>query len=203
MAFSEASHTVWDNTVEVSGQWEDIVSNSRWVSSSMPYLTPDAARPDAWGAEAAAQGREGTQRIIRAEEVPAPPDVAPLLGLREGETVAVRRRIMYLDDRPNELTDTYYPVGIARGTRLAGTAKIPGGAIRLLAELGYVGARVREDVVARMPSPEERALLQTAQDEPVLHLTRVTADSQDRPFQIDMMTMPAHRQRLRYELTIG
>ncbi|MEU2873878.1 UTRA domain-containing protein [Streptomyces olivoreticuli] len=179
------------------------MSNSRWISSSMPYLTPNADRPDVWGAEAAAQGRKGTQRVIRAEEVSAPSDVAPLLGLHAGGSVVVRRRIIYLDDRPNELTDTYYPTDIARGTRLAGTARIPGGAIRLLAELGYVGTRVREDVIARMPSPEERALLQTAQDEPVLHLTRVTVDNQNRPFQVDMMTMPAHRQRLRYELTIG
>ncbi|MEV6672618.1 UTRA domain-containing protein [Streptomyces sp. NPDC051162] len=179
------------------------MSNSHWISSSMPYLKPDADRPDAWSAEAADRGHKGSQSIVHAGEVPAPPDVASLLGLAEGETVVVRRRIMYLDDRANELTDTYYPADIARGTPLAGTARIRGGAVKLLTALGYVGARVREDVIARMPGPEERALLQTAQDEPVLHLTRVTLDDRNRPIQVDMMTMPAHRQRLRYELTIG
>ncbi|MEU2850507.1 UTRA domain-containing protein [Streptomyces syringium] len=180
------------------------MSNTGWISSSMPYLTPrGTGGGDAWRAEAAAQGRRGSQRIAHAGEVAAPPDVADLLGLPDGDPVVVRRRIMFLDDRPNELTDTYYPADIARGTRLAQTAKIPGGAITLLAELGYTGATVREDVIARMPSDEERELLQTAGDEPVLRLTRLTLDSRQRPFQVDMMTMPAHRQRLRYEITIG
>ncbi len=179
-------------------------NRSQWVSSSVPYLAPHAVgAPDVWSAETAAQGRRGTQRILHAGEVPAPAVVAELLGLREGEPVVVRRRMMLLDDVPNELTDTYYPVEIARGTRLAGTAKIPGGAVALLAELGYAGAKVREDVTAHMPNDEERAALHTAPDEPVLRLTRLTLDGRDRPVQVDVMTMPAHRQRLHYELTIG
>ncbi|WP_282503801.1 GntR family transcriptional regulator [Streptomyces rhizoryzae] len=170
----------------------------------MPYVSPEGDGPsDVWAAEAAAQGRRGEQRIVRAGEVPAPPDVAELLGIREGEAVVVRRRLITLDDRPNELTDTYYPAHVARGTRLAGTAKIPGGAVRLLAELGHAGARIREDVIARMPDDEERETLRTGPQEPVLQLTRLTVDRDDRPIQVDVMVMPAHRQRLRYELRIG
>lgn len=170
----------------------------------MPYLAPqNRPQPDVWGAEAAARGHRGGQRILHAGEVAAPPEVVELLGLAEGEPVVVRRRMMYLDDQPCELTDTYYPVGIARGTRLVGTAKIPGGAVTLLAELGHVGVRVREDVVARMPSSKEREALHTGPDEPVLKLTRVTLDAHDRPFQVDMMTMPGHLQRLRYEIRMG
>ncbi|MCA6092456.1 UTRA domain-containing protein [Streptomyces sp. SCA3-4] len=180
------------------------MSNGQWVSSSMPYLTPHpTGRPDAWSTETAAQGRRGSQRIVHAGEVPAPHVVAELLELPDGEPVVVRRRMVFLDDEPNELTDTYYPAGIARGTRLAGTAKIPGGAVTLLAELGHVGAVVREDVTARMPTREEAEALHTTPDEPVLQLTRVTLDSHERPIQVDVMTMPAHRQRLHYEIRIG
>ncbi|WP_411120801.1 UTRA domain-containing protein [Streptomyces sp. x-19] len=180
------------------------MSASEWVSTSMPYLTPrDKGPSDVWGAETAAKGRRGRQRIVRAEEIAAPPEVAELLGTREEEVVVVRRRLMYLDDEPCELTDTFYPAHIARGTRLSGTAKIPGGAVTLLAELGYVGVRVREDVIARMPSAEERAALQAGPLEPVLQLTRLTLDGDDRPIQVDVMVMPAQRQRLRYELRIG
>ncbi|MDT9688811.1 UTRA domain-containing protein [Streptomyces sp. P9(2023)] len=177
---------------------------SEWVSTSMPYLKPgEAGQGDAWGAEAAARGHRGSQRIVHAGEVVAPPEVAELLGVAEGEEVVVRRRMMYLDDQPCELTDTYYPVHIARGTRLAGTAKIPGGAVTLLAELGHVGVRVREDVIARLPRPDEREALRTGPDQPVLQLTRTTLDGDDRAIQVDMMTMPADRQRLRYEIRIG
>ncbi|WEH17244.1 UTRA domain-containing protein [Streptomyces sp. VNUA24] len=176
---------------------------NRWVSTSMPYLTPrEQARGDAWGADAAARGRRGTQRILHAGEVAAPAEVALLLGQAEGEPVVVRRRLILLDDHPHELTDTYYPVGIARGSALAGTAKIPGGAVTLLARLGHVGALVREDVTADQPDDEERATLRTAPDEPVLRLTRVTLDRDGRPIQVDRMVMPARSQRLRYEIAI-
>jgi len=180
------------------------VPDDAWVSTSMPYLRPVAGgQGDVWGQEAAARGRRGTQRIVGAGEVPAPDVVARLLGLAEGEQVVVRRRIMYLDEQPCELTDSYYPVRIAAGTALAGTAKIRGGAVALLAELGYVARRVQEDVTARMPDEEERKLLRADADEPVLRLERVVLDGELCPIQVDLITMPAHRQRLRYELTMG
>ncbi|MGW0825483.1 GntR family transcriptional regulator [Streptomyces sp. NPDC002845] len=180
------------------------MSANRWVSTSMPYLTPrEQGQGDAWPADAAAQGRRGTQRIVHAGEVPAPAEVARLLGIAEEEPVVVRRRLILLDDQPNELTDTYFPIGIARGTPLAEKAKIPGGAVTLLAGLGHVGALVREDVSAGMPNEEERQALRTAHGEPVLRLTRITLDRDDRPIQVDRMVMPALRQQLRYELRIG
>ncbi|MYT39676.1 UTRA domain-containing protein [Streptomyces sp. SID8356] len=172
------------------------------VSASARYLAPSAPG-DAWGAEAAAAGRRGTQKVVRAGGVAAPDRVADLLGVERGGQVVERRRIMYLDGEPCELTDTYYPVGIARGTGLAGTAKIRGGAVRLLAELGYVGVRAQEDVVARMPSGSERAALSLKDGEPVLELTRLTLDAAGRPIQADVMVMPSRGQRLRYEIRIG
>ncbi|CAL9311406.1 GntR family transcriptional regulator [Streptomyces sp. SudanB182_2057] len=180
------------------------MGDSVWVSTSMPYLTPrERGQSDAWGAEAAARGGKGGQRIVRAGEVPAGEEVAALLGLPIGESVVVRRRIIEFDGEPCELTDTYYPADVARGTPLAERGKIPGGAVTLLAKLGYVGRRVREDVTARLPCAEERDALRLAPDAPVLTLSRITLDGEDRPIQVDMMVMPAHRQRLRYEMRIG
>ncbi|MEU0214482.1 UTRA domain-containing protein [Streptomyces sp. NPDC006265] len=180
------------------------MSASRWTSTSMPYLTPrEQGQGEAWSEDAAAQGRRGSQRIVHAGEVPAPAEVARLLGVPDGEPVVVRRRLILLDDEPNELTDTYYPVAIARGTPLAGTAKIRGGAVTLLAELGHVGALVREDVTAGLPDEEERQTLRIAPTEPVLRLTRLTLDRDERPIQVDRMVMPAQRHQLRYEIRIG
>ncbi|MGW7520597.1 GntR family transcriptional regulator [Streptomyces sp. NPDC054796] len=180
------------------------MSASEWVSASTPYLGPrDKGAGDAWGAETAAAGRRGRQRVVSAGEVVPPPGIGELLGVPEGQEAVVRRRVMYLDDLPNELTDTYYPVHLARGTPLARTTKIRGGAVTLLAEMGYVGVRVVEDVTARMPTDAEREVLDIGAATPVLQLTRVTLDADDRPFQVDRMTMPSGRQRLRYELRIG
>ncbi|MFI8346503.1 UTRA domain-containing protein [Streptomyces sp. NPDC085596] len=180
------------------------MSDNRWVSASMPYLTPkEPGQGDAWSDEAAARGGKGGQRIVHAGEVGASGEVAGLLGVEVGEVVVVRRRVIELDGVPCELTDTYYPAAIALGTRLAERGKIPGGAVTLLAELGHRGVRVREDVTAGMPSSEEREVLQLAPEEPVLRLSRVTFDDGDRAVQADLIVMPAHRQRLRYEIRVG
>ncbi|MDX3503615.1 UTRA domain-containing protein [Streptomyces sp. ATCC51928] len=173
------------------------------ISASTHYLAPTEGGGDVWNTEAASAGRRGTQKIVSAGEVAAPERVAGLLGVEPGGQVVGRRRIMYLDGEPCELTDTYYPVEIARGTGLAATAKIRGGAVRLLAELGHVGVRAQEDVAARMPSEGERAALSLKADEPVLELTRLTLDAEGRPIQADVMVMPPRGQRLRYEIRIG
>lgn len=174
------------------------------VIDSTPYLAASSGAPgDTWAAEAATEGRRGSQRIVQAGEVEAPVAVAELFGLGAGESVVARRRIMYLDAVPCELTDTYYPLGIAGGTGLAGTAKIPGGAVRLLAALGHVGVRVREEVTARRATGPEVEQLGLAAGDPVLQLTRLTLDEADRPIQVDVMAMPPQRQKLHYEIRIG
>ncbi|MCF3963186.1 UTRA domain-containing protein [Streptomyces fuscigenes] len=175
-----------------------------WTSSSAAYVRPpDEGAPDAWSAELAARGVRGGQRILHAGEVPASVEVAELLGVAAGDVVVARRRLMLREDEPSELTDTYYPVRVARGTALASTARIRGGAARLLAELGFAGARVVEDVTARLPTRPEQSLLGLAAEQPVLTVARVTFDAQDSRIQADLMTMPAHLQRLRYETRIG
>ncbi|MEV7419795.1 UTRA domain-containing protein [Streptomyces sp. NPDC089919] len=180
------------------------MAEDRWTSASMPYLVPrTGGQGDAWSEEAAARGRRGGQRIVSAGEATASGEVAALLGLAEGETVVVRRRLIDLDGVPCELTDTYYPYAIAAGTPLAGTAKIRGGAVTFLAALGHLGVRASEQVTARMPTEEEHDRLALGPAEPVLRITRVTYDAADRPLQADLMLMPASRQQLRYEIRMG
>ncbi|MER6198904.1 UTRA domain-containing protein [Streptomyces sp. NPDC001586] len=180
------------------------MSGSEWTSQSMPYLAarPPGA-PDAWTDEAAEAGRRGSQRVLHAGETTAPAAVAVMLDLTAGSTVVARRRLIELDHAPTELTDTYYPPDIAVGTALAGTAKIRGGAVTLLAALGHVGVRVVEKVTARMPDDQECAQLRLAPAEPVLQLARTTYDSADRAIQAEIMVMPAGRHQLRYEIRIG
>ncbi|WEH33866.1 UTRA domain-containing protein [Streptomyces sp. AM 4-1-1] len=180
------------------------MSGRERISTSVSYLAPRVeGRGDAWAAEAAAEGRRGSQRIVRAGEVAAPDTVAELLGVPPGRRVVARRRVMYLDGEPCELTDTYYPLEIARGTALSGTTRIKGGAVRLLAELGHVGVRAGEDIDARMPTESEREVLELAVTDPVLQLTRLTVDRDDRPIQVDVMVMVPRRQGLHYEIRIG
>jgi DNA-binding GntR family transcriptional regulator len=168
----------------------------------MPYVTPHAGNADAWAAEAASQGGRGTQSLAHVGEVAAPAPIAQVLGVEEGDAVVVRRRVVRLNDAPVELADSYYPARIASGTALAEPRKIKGGAVNLLAVLGYRTARVREDVTARMPTDHERSELRMTNDEPVLVLERVTIGSDGQPIQADVMVTPASLRRLRYDLKV-
>lgn len=179
------------------------MTSGDWVSTSSPYVAPRRdGQGDAWTEEASRRGLRGSQRIVHAGEVPAPPEVAAGFGVSEGDTVVVRRRVMLLNGSPVELTDTYYPVGVARGTRLAETTKIPGGAVTLLASLGFETQQVHEEVYARLVSTAEREALDLAHGDPVLCMTRVTEGGAG-PFQVDVSVFPAAGQRLRYDLRIG
>ncbi len=60
-----------------------------------------------------------------------------------------------------------------------------------------------ENVTARMPSDEEREQLRLGSGVPVLQLARTTHESADRAIQADVMVMPAGRQQLRYEISLG
>ena len=170
-----------------------------WTSVSMPYVS--GHRGDAWGAEAAEHGGKGTQRLLSVAEVVASTTVAEVLGLNPGELAVVRRRLMLFNDRPVELVDSYYPASIARGTRLADSRKIPGGAVALLADLGHPPRRVREDISARLATPDERTTLELNDPSCVLLLARVLLAGDERPVEASVMTMVADGRRLRYELT--
>src|SRR5262245_37236147 len=170
-----------------------------WTSVSLPYVSGHPR--DAWGREAAEHGGRGTQKLLGVEEVTASATVADALGVEPGAPVVVRRRVMLFNDRPVELVESYYPATIARDTRLADSRKIPGGAVALLADLGHQPRHVREDVSARLATPDERTTLQLDDPACVLLLSRVLTTDSGLVVEASQMTMVADGRRLRYELT--
>lgn len=174
-----------------------------WISVSTPYVKPrEAGAPDAWFQEAADHGHVGTQRLLHVGEVQPPPRIAAALQVTPTDPVVVRRRLVLLDDEPVELVDSYYPVGIARGTRLAEPRKIRGGAPTLLAELGHELHHLDEDVSVRLANAEETDLLALQGPTPVLVLQRTSSGRDGLPAEVSVMTMLPGR-HLRYQLTIG
>ncbi|MFI6101552.1 GntR family transcriptional regulator [Lentzea sp. NPDC051213] len=176
---------------------------STWTDVSAPYLTPRTGpRSDAWAEEAAAQGRRGTQKLREVGEVLPPSDVARALGLGDGESAIVRRRTMFLDDQPFELTDSYYPLAVASGTPLAEPRKVRGGAPTVLANLGRRPHRIREDVSTRPATDEERVLLELDDMQWVLILFRTAMAEDGTPIEVSVMTMVPTNRRLTYELNL-
>ncbi|GII79125.1 hypothetical protein Sru01_41070 [Sphaerisporangium rufum] len=170
-----------------------------WVGSSASYLSPRGdGQADAWSEELAVTGRSGSQRLREVAEVVPPAQVAEALRLRGGEAAVVRRRVMLVEDRPVELTDSYYPASVAAGTGLAEARKIRGGAPTLLAGLGYVPDEVYEDISVRPATGEEGEILEVAAGTLVVVLFRVVFAAGHVPFEASVMTMLPEGRHFRY-----
>jgi DNA-binding GntR family transcriptional regulator len=177
------------------------VTENRWAGSSTPYI--ESGQGDAWGKEAAQQGRSGTQRILSAGQEPAPLAVAEALEQQPGTPVVARQRLILLDGQPIEVARSYWPVNVAADTPLAGTGRVRGGAVTLLAELGYKPGAVTEDVQTRPPTKEEAEALQlTDNSEWVLALTRTIATPDGRPYEVSVMVSPGRIGRLHYSMKV-
>lgn len=175
-----------------------------WVVNSLPYLTPRAdGQPDAWSEEASAAGRSGGQVIRGAGLEVVSAEVASALSLPSGARAVVRRRTMLLDGRPVELTDSWYPQQVGAGTALAAPGKIRGGAVTLLAALGYTVHEAREDISVRGASAEEAVLLEMPVGSPVIVLFRTCLTKAGIAFEVSVAVMPAEGRRLRYRLVAG
>lgn len=157
-----------------------------FVRSAPPILRVNSKRfrkaareatKGAFAAEVASVGRVGRQEVRAIEAVEAPAEVAERLGLRKGSKVVVRRRAMYADDVPMQLADSYYPASLVRGTAIMQEDTGPGGSYSRLEELGHAPVRCVEELQARMPTPEERSLLNLGLGVPVVKLIRVAYDA--------------------------
>ncbi|MER7841808.1 UTRA domain-containing protein [Streptomyces sp. NPDC096040] len=172
-------------------------SDDAWIGNAQPYLTPrQEGERDAWTAEAAARGYRGTQQLLGVEEVAPPRIVRDFL---KTERAVVRRRLIMLNEQPVELADSYYSTRIARDTLLAKTGKIRGGAITLLASMGFAPEdNPIEDVAAAIATSSQCDALNLPPGTPVLILTRLTRSTTGEPMEVSVMTMTRH---LRYRQT--
>lgn len=172
-----------------------------WTCESLPYLSArSAGQSDAWSEEAARAGRRGAQRIMEVAELQPPQEVADELHLAADATAVVRRRLIVLDDDPVEIAESWYPASIARGTPLAEPRKIKGGAVTLLAEMGYTAHESREDISVRPATASEAEELGLAPGTQVIVLARTVLTAAGVPFEIALMTMIAEGRHLRYVL---
>jgi DNA-binding GntR family transcriptional regulator len=175
-----------------------------WIASSLPYLSPRRAdQADAWSQEAADAGRVGTQKIREVGERIPPAEVSAALELPDGASAIVRGRTILLDGRPVEQADSWYPAGIAAGTALARPGKIKGGAVTLLADLGYTVHEAQEEIEVRAATAEEATELALPEGAPVIVLRRTSLTAEGVPFEASVMVMSPQDRRLRYRLIAG
>ncbi|MBC4013723.1 phosphonate metabolism transcriptional regulator PhnF [Siccirubricoccus deserti] len=138
------------------------------------------------------QNREPQGRIIRLEEMPAESHIAELLKLRRGQPVVLAERLGLVDGRPMVLGGHYFPAARFPGivALLAADASIT----RALGQLGVPDyRRLVTRITARMPTPEEAALLEQARTRPVLVTEAVNVDAAGTPVEASIGRYAAGR----------
>lgn len=135
-------------------------------------------------------------------EVRPPHDVAAVLGLDTEGTTILRHRLMLHNGVPVSLFWSHYPVEIAAGTPLASRAKIPGGAPRVLAELGYPQLYFEDRVSSRPPTTEELGAFEMPNHMPVIRQFRVVYSEDDRPVEVSIQIKGSHLYELMYRETL-
>jgi GntR family transcriptional regulator len=153
---------------------------------------------DAYRDEVEAQGRMDNREFALLI-IPATKEVAGRLNVGADTLVVCRREILYIDDRPNAIQASYYPMDIAEGTDLLKNDDIPRGTIRVLQELGHEEIGHRDEISPRMPTEEEERLLQLGAGVPVLDWIR-TAYSNKRPVRLTQRIYTGNGIKLVYEL---
>jgi len=141
--------------------------------------------------------------VVIAEVVP-PEDVAERLGLEPDDTAIKRsRNMLEREDGPVfEITTSYFPSSIAKGTELERSAKLKGATPGALVRLGYAPRRCQERVEARMPTAAEAQMLNLTPGTPVLRLLRVVWTDNDLPVEALEIVFGADRYLLEYDLPV-
>lgn len=151
------------------------------VERSIPTNPSVRASASLFLEEAASQGLGAHRRMLRTGAVPVPGHLVTRLGVVAGETVAVRSRLMLVEGVPVRIASSYFPLDLALGTRLLEPEFVDGGLQLLLEGLGHRFGRAEESFTARMPAPDEAAVLQLGPAVPVVHLLRSSYDVAGRP----------------------
>lgn len=157
-----------------------------------------------FNAQALEQGQAPEQQLLEVATVRAPSEVAMRLGIEDGSPVVVRRRVFLADAEPVALCDSYYPAGLADGTPIAKARKIRGGVHALIEDpsgpIRRQIARSIDDLMSRMPTPQEAAALRLPQGVPVTRVLRTVLDSDDQPVEVQETIAVADRHEFRYEV---
>jgi GntR family transcriptional regulator len=153
-------------------------------------------------AEAAAQGHHAGQLIRDLGEVPAPAAVAERLSITPGTPVWVRRRTTLVDDRPNQLADSYYELSVVEGTRIKDEDTGPGGGYARLEEAGYELDEISEEWSVRMPTGPESVALRLPAGTPVVDLTRTTYTTTGRPVEVMIAVIAGDMVQMAYRFKI-
>jgi GntR family transcriptional regulator len=164
------------------------------TTRSVPYLAPPG--------EDDPLPYVGKSTEITVAEIEPPDEVAEEMGIDVGELALRRRRVIVENDEPVEIVTSYYPLDLARGTKLAVERGIKGGAHAELKRMGVEFRDAEETVSAWMPTADEARTLRLPPSTPVMHLLRTVFDVDGRRVEVEHSVYGADRYQFRYRLPL-
>ncbi|HEY9412278.1 MAG TPA: GntR family transcriptional regulator [Jiangellaceae bacterium] len=157
-----------------------------------------AANQDVFLTEQEQEGRAPSQRI-EVSIVKPPVEVKDRLKLDDSEYVVVRRRLRYLDGDLVYSNDSYFPQDVVQGTEIMEPHDLTPGANHTLAANGHVQVRAVDEILVRMPTPDEAQRLDLAPGTPIAQHIITGYDQDDRPVRCVMSILPGDRHVIIYE----
>ena len=155
---------------------------------------------DTWSTEVVRQGRQPAETIEVGIVVP-PERVADRLELDPNRIlVVVRKRVRYVDDKPYQLADSYFPEELVRGTLLIEPRSLstPDG----LAAIGCTQSRSVDEIEVRMPTLTENKRLKLAPGTPVAGITRTGYGKDNKPLRVTVTVAPGDRNLFVYKFGV-
>ena len=155
-------------------------------------------------AEVRAQGRVPSARCTSIDRVVPPPEVVERLDVDPATKSVVRRENWYFaDDEPMQIGMTYIPWTIADQSPLGNTDQLgPGDLYARFEDKGYLITYTREEVTARMPTPEEALGLQIPDGVPRARRPPHRDRPASKPFEVTRFIMRADYTGLDYTMAV-
>lgn len=157
-------------------------------------------RLDTFTQQVESRGKKARQAMT-VEVMPADGEIANRLRMEPGQNVCVRRRVMYADDKPIQLGDSFYPLQLVESSKIMSPADIVEGSDQILEDLGHVPTRYEDEITWRMPTADEATKLHIPPGTPVGRVLRVTFDQADEPIEAYQVILPGDKHVLFYEVS--
>lgn len=193
-------------TLEAEGLISAHVGRGRVVRNrrTMVYRPQDESEPrrssttDRFTTALSEEGRQPSQTIaVVVEQVSG--IIAERLGVPEGTSAVVRKRVRSLDGEPFNIDDTYYLLSLAANTAVMEPLDVPKGSNALIEELIGPEVRAVDEFYIRMPNPEEVRRLNLSTGTPVAihYCTGYTKD--EKVVRVDYFVIPGDRHVIVYD----
>lgn len=150
-------------------------------------------------AEAAEQSFRRSTELVEVASVAAPPQVSERLGIADGASVLRRSYLLSVDGEVVQSAHSYFKHELVDGTVLAEQVKPDRGTHAYLTDdLGVVLDTAVEELIARMPTPQEVMTLRLVPGTPVVELARTISDDASNPVEVTIFVLAADRHSFVY-----